>query len=171
MADINELMKQIALAAIEESKPSAVLFGEVTGTNPLEITIDQKMTLTDGFLILTNNVRDHDVYMSVEHTTATVYMNANHSHGATSTFEGKAKTTIKNKVDPTSTKVDSTAETEVDGSIETSIEQVQINLNHSHDYVGKKKFTAHYGLSKGEKVILLRIQGGQKFIVLDRLAS
>lgn len=41
--------------------------------------------------------------------------------------------------------------------------------SHNHDYKGTKAFRVHLGLSAGEKVILLRIQGGQKFIVLDRV--
>lgn len=43
------------------------------------------------------------------------------------------------------------------------------NETHSHDYVGRKTFVVHLGLKPGEKVILLREQGGQKFIVLDRV--
>jgi len=35
-------------------------------------------------------------------------------------------------------------------------------------FKGRKKFIIHNNLSVGEKVVLLRMQGGQKFIVLDR---
>lgn len=41
---------------------------------------------------------------------------------------------------------------------------------HTHAYKGTKAFTVHNGLVAGEKVLLLRMQGGQKFVVLDRLA-
>lgn len=41
--------------------------------------------------------------------------------------------------------------------------------NHSHSYSGRKSFTLHFGLSVGEKVILLRMQGGQRYLVLDRI--
>lgn len=40
---------------------------------------------------------------------------------------------------------------------------------HDHPYVGRKTFLVHLGLVVGEKVMLLRVQSGQKFIVLDRL--
>lgn len=43
--------------------------------------------------------------------------------------------------------------------------------SHSHKYTGKKKYTVHNALKVGEKVILLRCDGGQKFIVLDRLEA
>lgn len=41
--------------------------------------------------------------------------------------------------------------------------------SHNHDYKGTKSFRVHLGLKAGEKVILLRVQGGQQFIVLDRV--
>ena len=167
--NMNELIKYIALAAFEESKPVAVVYGEVTGTDPLEVTVDQKLKLTEDFLLLTNAVRDHYVYMTVDHTTDTAYLDADHSHIASSKFEGDVSTTIKNKVDPSSTKVESTAETKMDGSVETTVQQVQIPLNHSHGYTGKKKFLVHNSLRNGEKVILLRFQKGQRFLVLDRV--
>lgn len=43
------------------------------------------------------------------------------------------------------------------------------NSSHNHAYKGKKQFTIHNGLVVGEKVLLLRMQGGQKFVVWDRL--
>lgn len=40
---------------------------------------------------------------------------------------------------------------------------------HKHEYKGRKKWTVHLGLEAGEKVILMRMQGGQKYLVLDRV--
>lgn len=42
---------------------------------------------------------------------------------------------------------------------------------HKHDYSGQKTFQVHLGLNVGEKVILVRVQGGQKFLVLDRIRN
>lgn len=39
---------------------------------------------------------------------------------------------------------------------------------HKHEYKGRKKITIHQGLKAGEEVILLKVQGGQAYIVLDR---
>ena len=41
--------------------------------------------------------------------------------------------------------------------------------SHNHDYLGRKKFLVHNGLQVGEEVILLQVQGGQRYIVLDRV--
>ena len=43
--------------------------------------------------------------------------------------------------------------------------------SHNHAYKGRKKFIVHLGLKTGERVLLLRIQGGQKYIVLDRVEA
>lgn len=40
---------------------------------------------------------------------------------------------------------------------------------HQHQYVGRKTFLVHLGLKVGEKVMLIRVQKGQKFIIIDRL--
>lgn len=42
-------------------------------------------------------------------------------------------------------------------------------VEHSHPYKGRKSFQVHLGLKAGEKVTLIRCDGGQKYIVLDRL--
>ena len=55
----------------------------------------------------------------------------------------------------------STEETEV-------VEGAVTDIN-KHEYKGRKKITIHNGLKIGEGVLLIRQQGGQKFIVLDRI--
>lgn len=61
--------------------------------------------------------------------------------------------------------VDHTTENQSGGVGESAFEA------HSHAYKGRKKFTVHLGLEIGEKVIMLACDGGQKFIVLDRLEA
>ena len=65
--DINELVKAVKQAAVEAVRaeaPVAVCYGTVTSASPLKIQVDQKKTLTDPQLILTDNVRDFNVEMS-----------------------------------------------------------------------------------------------------------
>lgn len=40
---------------------------------------------------------------------------------------------------------------------------------HNHQVQGTKSITIHNALQIGDKVLLLRMQGGQKFIVFDKL--
>lgn len=59
-----------------------------------------------------------------------------------------------------------------------SLQHFEINLQHSHNYSEGTTDTAlnesvvvRRGLEIGDKVILLRMQGGQKYVVLDRTVN
>lgn len=61
MANAVALVKMIKKAAVEAmaaEKPVEICFGKVTGTEPLKILVEQKMTLGEAQLILTRNVTD-----------------------------------------------------------------------------------------------------------------
>jgi hypothetical protein len=44
-------------------------------------------------------------------------------------------------------------------------------LAHRHSIEGKKEITVHNSLVVGDEVILLRQQGGQKYVVWDNVGS
>ena len=163
MANIVELIKQAATEAVGASMPTAIFYGTVTSTEPLEINVEQKINLTKDFLILTNAVKDHDVEMTVNHYTETVSLNANHTHEA----ESSGGISVKAKLDPKQPGTEIV--TEVENTASTSISEAEIDLSHKHAYSGRKIFRVHNGLKKGETVVLLRIQGGQRYIVIDRV--
>lgn len=96
-----QLIKQAALEAVNAHDPMALKIGEVISTTPLKIGLNQKISVPESQLILTNAVRDHTVKMTTDGSTVV--------------------TTVK------------------------------------------------LGLAAGEKVVLLRCDGGQRFIVLDRV--
>lgn len=58
--------------------------------------------------------------------------------------------------------VDHMTELEIGGSGEASFAE------HSHQYKGRKTFLIHNGLIIGDKVKLLRVQGGQQYVVFDK---
>lgn len=130
---LHDNIKNIALNALEASKPSGIFFGTVLSASPLKIQVEQKMTLGAEFLVLSTLVQDFTVNMTVDHKTEA---ETEHTHHIHDTYSGGGSS------DPTS---------------------------HLHDYKGTKAFRVHLGLKAGEKVILLRVQGGQQFIVLDRV--
>lgn len=43
--------------------------------------------------------------------------------------------------------------------------------SHKHAYTGTKPYRVHLSLKAGEQVLLLRADGGQKYIVLDRVEA
>ena len=128
-----ETVKKAAIDAVGADKPVAVLFGEVITSNPLKIDVEQKMTLEKAQLILSRNVTEHTIEMTVDHYTE---YETQHTHGVIDTYTGGGTS------QPTT---------------------------HRHAYTGRKKFVVHNGLVKGDKVILMRVQGGQQFVVLDRI--
>ncbi len=64
-----KIIKQAALEAMQNSKPTDFCIGIVTSESPLNIQLDQKLTLTEDFLLLTRNVTDYTVMMEIDHTT------------------------------------------------------------------------------------------------------
>lgn len=118
-------IKRIAVEAVNATKPTSIVYGRVISTSPLRINIEQKMTLSKAQLVLTRNVTDFDIEMTVDHETG--YRSG--------------------------------------GSGESSF------ASHNHSYSGKKTFTVHNGLVTGDEVLMVQMQGGQKYIVLDRVVN
>ena len=90
-------------------------------------------------------------------------LDANHNHEA----KGSGGITINSKLEPE--QPGTTIINEVQDTSSTSISEATIDLSHNHAIQGRTTVTVHSGLKKGEKVILIRMQGGQKFVVLDRM--
>jgi len=96
-----KLIKKAAVEAVEASKPISIMFGKVTSKEPLQINIEQKMTLGSRQLIIPASLTDHKMIVDMEG------------------------------------------------------EEKEIEIKN--------------GLVTGDNVILLRMQGGQTFLVLERV--
>jgi hypothetical protein len=127
-----EVVKNAALEAVEASKPVNLLFGQVISASPLKIQVDQKAIYTEKMLVLTRNVTDFEVDMTVSHQTVVI----SHSHPVVDTYTGGGSAT---------------------------------SVDHKHPIKGRKKYKVHNALVVGDWVLLARIQGGKKFVVLDRI--
>lgn len=92
-----DLIKQASLGAVEAANPVAVLFGTVTKTNPLEVNVDQRFTLTNEFLIVPEQLTEY-----------------------------------------------------------------RVTINGQNIIIRR-------GLQTGDKVLLLRMQGGHRYVILDRV--
>lgn len=117
MPDAVELVKAIKKAAVdanEASKPVQICFGKVVSAAPLKIFVEQKLILGEPQLVLTRNVTDFVIEVTMEWDT-------------------------------------------------------EEETAHKHTISGKKKLTVHNRLAVGEEVILIRKQGGQEYIVVDRI--
>ena len=132
MANAVEAVKRAAIEAVEASKPVQLVFGQVISASPLKIQVDQKAIYTEKMLVLTRNVTDYEVDMTVSHKTEII----THGHPVVDTYKGGG-----------------TAQ----------------NIDHDHPYQGRKKFLVHNALVVGDQVVLARVQGGRRFVVLDRI--
>jgi len=51
-------MKRAGLGAVEATNPVAILYGTVTAVQPLEVRIDQRLTLPEPFLIVPEHMTE-----------------------------------------------------------------------------------------------------------------
>lgn len=119
MADVSALVdeiKRLAVSAVDAGKPCGVFFGTVKSTSPLEISIEQKLTLGGEQLILARAVTDHEIRIEVDWNTQTA-------------------------------------------------------KEHAHAISGVKVIKVLNALKVGERVVLFRLEGGQKFLVADRVGD
>lgn len=134
-----EIIKQASVEAVQAGNPVKVVFGTVISESPLQIMIDQKIILTEEFLILCRNVTDYNLDMTVDH--------------------------ITEDADPNQTDKMS------GGAYYPSFSAHLHKHSHKHPYKGRKTFLVHRKLLVGEEVLLLAMQGGQKFVVVDKIGS
>lgn len=57
------------------------------------------------------------------------------------------------------------------GNLGNPTDAGNLDTTHKHEIKHKIKVLQHYGLKNGEKVVLLRMEGGMKYLVLDRLSN
>lgn len=65
MADFMKLIKKTAVEAVNASKPANIVFGKVISISPLKIKLDQKLILTSAQLVLSRNVTDYRLSVTV----------------------------------------------------------------------------------------------------------
>lgn len=106
LRDLNDLVKvirRIVVETLQTTNPMTMVYGTVVSIAPLKILVEQKITLDAPFLMLSKNVTNYNISL---------------------TLNGKNETARVNNA-----------------------------------------------LKIGEQVILLRQQGGQKFLVVDRVVN
>lgn len=138
--DFVKTIKQAALDAVNAAKPVEVCFGKVTSVKPLKILVEQKMTLGEKQLVLSRNVTDFKTEVTVKWKSESHSIPHNHNINLTDS-DGDSIT----------------------GSTENQ------DIPHIHEITGRKEITVHNELVVGDEIILIRQQGGQKYVVLDRI--
>lgn len=157
-----EVIKKMAVGANDANAPTSVLFGTVTSVEPLEITVDQKLKLTERFLMLTKNVKDYKVDVTMDWNTENTSLDANHSHST----EVNSNISVSSDISPNDNNQKIT--NDVTGEVSVSVKQKDIDLTHKHSIKGTKSITVHNALKINDNVILIQQQGGINFVVLDK---
>lgn len=164
--ELMRLIKQASLEAVNQEKLTSLITGTVISTEPLKIQVSQKLVLSMAQLILSRNVTDFDLEMTVDHETEEykLEIDTTHNHGTASFDEQTSHKHIDSAGGETEESTISTEHSHADAG-------AWFNLEHSHKYKGKKIFKVHKALKVGEKVILIRESGGQRFYVIDRIGG
>lgn len=139
-SDMIRLFKQIAKDVIENDKPVAVQTGTVIQVNPIHIRVDDKIT---------HKEEDGDLILT--HLVRDYEVDITVNHGVENINEIRNEKYTK------------------PGKAEEPIIPMADLTEHNHTYKGRKKIIMHLALKVGENVLLLRENGGQRYIVLDRV--
>jgi hypothetical protein len=171
-----ELLRTIQRIAKNErlnSKPCDFVFGEVVSEEyeKLQIKISDKVILTEAFLILTNAVQDH--YVDIEVYSKTIDDND------LSEFQSERDANVSgfnshlHAISALPVTLNGTPVGVGTGATNATLTPMTktVKTSHLHNIAGRKRIRIYNGLHKGESVILLRAQGGNSFIVLDRMSE
>lgn len=165
MPNLLATIQSIAVNAVNSTNPITFTFGTVTSDSPLKIRIDQSTINLEGdSLILTANVVEKTVTIQ------------KHTHGmdsqlmditaAVAATGGNVSFTV-NGVPTSSVTLNHkhTNETTVLDAVCTEHgEELPKDADNDRIVV-----TINRPLAKGDKVVMLRVSGGQRFIVLSRV--
>lgn len=67
--DLLKIIKKTSMEAFNASKPTNMVFGKVVSVSPLKIKVDQKLTLGPAQLVLSRNVTDYRLSVTMNHST------------------------------------------------------------------------------------------------------
>lgn len=159
-SDFIKLIKQTTLEAVRNTQPVSILFGIVTDDEDIKITIEQGYILEKKDLIIPEYLTNHSRKIYVDHVT---------EKPITSDAEAEEEKDIEDYI-----------EDEEPKNIDLTYEPVpecgclcggcqSINTDHVHRYLGEKSYFIINRLRLNDKVILLRMQEGQRFLVVDRV--
>lgn len=82
--NVVQLVKQAATEAVEAGKPVNILFGTVISDKPLKIQVDQQSIYTEAMLVLTRNVTDYEIDITVSAQSVPI----SHGHPVVDTYTG-----------------------------------------------------------------------------------
>ena len=141
---IIETIKIAALDDIENSKPADLKFGTVSSISPLKVKISNDFIIPESLLIVPEHLTDHGLYANVG---GGENVGGSSGSSVSMTVQGE---TLMITTNGTATVVNEPTEEEV-------------------EFVDERTLTVYNSLNVGDKVVLLRNQGGSSYLILDRV--
>lgn len=148
-----DIMKRSAMDAMDNAKMCDLRYGKVVSTSPLKVQITNLLTIPESMLVVPQHLTDYDVYVSLNWTTESV-PNHTHQYGGSTESTGGGS-----------------GEYAFSSHAHSYSGTTQGAGYHDHSLISKKTkvMTIHNALKVGDKVALLRKQGGQSYFILDRI--
>lgn len=162
MSNLLQVIQNIAVNAVDASNPASLCYGIVTSAKPLKIRLDESsLEISDSAVMLTESVVERKITIDKHnHTIGDGLLM--HGHVVTVT---QGSGTAANSADITaSTAVDDTVLTVHYSEFGQDVTDNQVNEEND-----KVTITLTRALDKDDRVLMLRLMGGQKFIVLSRI--
>ena len=146
---LSNLIKEIASKVIQSQKPSSFYYGIVISVAPLKIKLDTNLILTKEFLLVPKSLTNYKVNIEMDCYTENTKTDTSHIHTVNYIDKYTSDGDVENK----------TIESEI-GSFDNT---------HNHRIKGTKTILIYNALKVNDKVILAQVQGGQEFIILDKV--
>ncbi|MBQ8299894.1 MAG: DUF2577 domain-containing protein [Clostridia bacterium] len=143
------LIKEAALDAVKAQKPTSYFYGTVISISPLKVQLSTNLILEKEFLVVPKSLTDYEINIEMDCSTETMFTDTKHTHEVDYTDKYTSSGDEENKT--------VTSET---GSFDNT---------HSHKIKGTKTIVIYNALKINDKVILAQVQGGQDFIILDKV--
>lgn len=178
MSNLLQVIQSIAVNAVDATNPASLCFGTVTSANPLKIRLNESTLEVDSsVLILTESVVERKLTID-KHTHDIGSTVASHEHPFGTPPTGSPKVsappgggtcTLAGKIQKSSDLKDDTKV--VDQVLSVHWSEYGVDLTDKQVKADKDKvvITMTRALDVDDKVIMLRLMGGQKFLILSRV--
>lgn len=143
------LIKEAAISAVKAQKPASYFYGTVISISPLKVQLSSNLILTQEFLTVPKSLTDYEIDVEMDWNSEKKYTDTSHTHLIEYADRYTSSGDKENK-----------AVTSKIGNF---------NNTHSHEIKGIKTIKIYNSLKINDKVILAQIQGGQEFIILDKV--
>ena len=157
-----EIMKMAAMDAIENSKPCDLRFGTVISVNPLKVQITSELIIPESLIVVPEYLTDYSVNVNMGMSNQSILPNYLKGLNA-SVSEERLVFSI---VEASSVIV---SNEKLIFSTNESANDVVVESAEDVEKIDERTLTVYNTLKIGDKVVLIRNQGGKVYYILDRV--